>query len=73
MGWKVTATKLFCDIVKEWVTIIVYRDGTTKCGYYERHFGDKGANNAREVQCLKKCTLLNAYKEDVFQRGERAE
>jgi hypothetical protein len=65
MGWKVTATKLFCDIVKQWVTILVYHDGTTKCGYYERH--------PRESQCLERCTVVDAYKEDVFQREARAE
>jgi hypothetical protein len=73
MGWNVTATKLFCNIVKQWVTILVYHDGTTKCGYFERHLADKASNNPREAQCLEKCTLLHAYKEDVFQREARAE
>jgi Zn ribbon nucleic-acid-binding protein len=73
MGWKVTATKLFCDTVKEWVTIMVYHDGTTKCGYYERHFPEEGSTKSREEQCHEKCTILAAYKEDVFQRDEKAE
>lgn len=69
MGWKVTATKLYCDTVKAWVTVMVYHDGSTKCGYYERHFTDK-AGNKGEAQCIKNCTLLDAYKEDVFQRDK---
>lgn len=70
MGWKITATKLFCDTVKDWVTAMVYHDGTTKCGYYERHLAKIGDSNKVEVQCHEKCTLLAAYKEDVFQREE---
>jgi len=69
MGWKITATKLYCDIVKAWVTVMVYHDGSTKCGYYERHFANRGSNKA-EAQCIENCTLLDAYKEDVFQRDE---
>ena len=71
MGWKVTATKLFCEIVNQWVTVMVYHDGTTNCGYYERHLAEEGSRN--NVQCRDKCTLLAAYKEDVFQREQRAE
>ncbi len=72
MGWKVTATKLFCDIVQEWVTVSVYHDGTTKCGYYERHLAEGGGNNKRAIQCREECTILPAYKEDVFQREKIA-
>ncbi|MFW6146893.1 MAG: hypothetical protein ACOC6B_00695 [Thermodesulfobacteriota bacterium] len=73
MGWKATATKLYCDVVHEWVTITVYQDGTTKCGYYERHLAQEGSDNKKAAQCHEKCTLLDAYKEDVFQREEAAE
>lgn len=73
MGWKATATKLFCDTVNEWVTLIVYYNGTTKCGYYERHLAEGESNNKGEAQCHEKCTLLAAYKVDVFQREKRAE
>ena len=37
MDWKITATTLFCDTVKKWVPIMVYKDGRTNCGYYYRH------------------------------------
>lgn len=72
MGWKVTATKLFCDIVEEWVTIIVYHDGTTGCGYYERHLAEDGSND-KAKECCDNCTLIAAYKEDVFQREKIAD
>jgi len=71
MGWKVTATKLFCDIVNEWVTVMVYHDGTTKCGYYERHLAEEGGK--KKGECPDNCALLPAYKEDVFRREERDE
>ncbi|MBW1690225.1 MAG: hypothetical protein JRI71_06735 [Deltaproteobacteria bacterium] len=73
MGWKATSTKLFCDIVNEWVTVTVYYDGTVKCGYYERHLANENSNSKRAAQCHEKCTLLDAYKEDVFHREERAD
>jgi hypothetical protein len=73
MGWKVTATKLFCDIVNEWVTVMVYHDGTAKCGHYERHLAERKGINEGEAQCHERCTLLAAYKADVFEREKIAE
>lgn len=72
MGWKVTATKLFCDTMKEWATIMVYHDGTTKCGYHERHPAKDGSDD-KGKGCADHCTLLAAYKEDVFQREKIAD
>lgn len=71
MAWKVTATKLYCDVVRAWVTVMVYRDGTTKCGYYERYLSKSGSNDPKKV-CGDHCKLLTAYREDVFQREKTA-
>jgi hypothetical protein len=38
MDWKITATTLFCDTVKKWVLIMVYKDGRTNCGYFYTRF-----------------------------------
>lgn len=70
MGWNVTATKLFCDVVKAWVTVMVFCDGTAKCGYCERHSA-KPDNNHKAKQCVDPCMLLDVYREDVFQREKQ--
>jgi hypothetical protein len=72
MAWKVTATKLYCDIVKAWVTVMVYRDGTTKCGYCERYLSKPGSSDQKKL-CDDHCKLLTAYREDVFQREKTAD
>lgn len=32
--WRVTATTIYCDAVDDEVTLLVYRDGSTKCTGY---------------------------------------
>ncbi len=34
--WQVTATTLSCSMVDDYVTIIVYRDWSCKCTWWER-------------------------------------
>jgi len=36
-NWQVTATSLFCDSVDDFVTIIVNKDWTTKCCWYNQN------------------------------------
>lgn len=71
MGWKLTATTLFCKTVKNWVPIIVYNNGRTHCGYYYRH-KVVTTNNNWPSQCHgpNGCSLCESYKEDVFHRSE---
>jgi hypothetical protein len=70
MIWKLTATTLFCDPVKRWVPILVFKDGRTHCGYFFRH-GESLRKNHRVPACEgpQECTLCKAYKEDVFRRN----
>lgn len=68
MDWKVTATKLYCDVEGLWVTIMVYADGNVKCGRRERKVAS--GQNRGQVLCPgdEKCIVMTSYKEDVFQR-----
>ncbi len=69
MDWKITATTLFCELVRKWVPIMVYRDGRTNCGYYYRHQIVIKHNPGRAL-CPgpQGCKLCHAYQEDVFSR-----
>ena len=69
MDWKLTSTTLFCDTVKKWVPIIVYKDGKTHCGYYYRHqVVTKESPGGFSCHGPQGCALCEAYKEDVFSR-----
>lgn len=69
MDWRITATTLFCDQIKKWVLIMVYKDGKTNCGYYYRH-RVVSKENPGNFTCHgpQECPLCKAYKEDVFSR-----
>jgi hypothetical protein len=69
MDWKLTATTLFCEVVKKWVPIIVHKDGKTQCGYYHRHqVVTKEDPSGFPCHGPQGCSLCLAYKEDVFSR-----
>ena len=36
-GWQITATTIKCDSVDDYVTIMVYKDWSTKCVWYGRY------------------------------------
>jgi hypothetical protein len=70
MDWRLTATTLFCETLKRWVPIMVYKDGKTNCGYYYRHqVVTKGSSGLYKCHGPQGCSLCEAYKEDVFRRG----
>ena len=73
MDWIVTATTLFCDVVGDWVTIMVYPDDTVKCNHFARHGPVKRTAKRKESGEIPECTgpdcaLCTGYKEDVFRR-----
>jgi len=35
--WQITATTIKCDMVDEYVTLMVYKDWSTKCVWYSRN------------------------------------
>ncbi len=36
-NWVMTATTIYCDAVDDEVTLIVYKDGTSKCTGYKKY------------------------------------
>jgi len=71
--WRVTMKTFLCDIVEDWATVLVYRDGTVKCTHFMRHGPVKLKNkkSKEEVKLCRgpeNCDLCLAYKEDVFRR-----
>jgi hypothetical protein len=72
MDWKLTATTLFCNTLKRWVPIMVYKDGRINCGYFYRHRAvTKNDSGALPCPGPPGCSLCQAYKEDVFSRVEQ--
>ncbi|MEI9476116.1 MAG: hypothetical protein WCO26_06040 [Deltaproteobacteria bacterium] len=72
MDWRLTAATLFCETIKRWVPIIVYKDGRTHCGYYHRHaIVMKDKRHLSGCHGSEGCDMCRVYKEDVFQRGGR--
>ena len=70
MDWRLTAITLFCETVKRWVPIMVYKDGKTNCGYYYRHqVVTKDSSGLYKCHGPQGCSLCEVYKEDVFRRG----
>ena len=73
MDWLVTATTLYCDVVGDWVTVMVYPDGAVKCNHFNR-YGPvkrkvKGGGSNEIPECNgSDCALCTGYKEDVFRR-----
>ena len=35
--WQITATTIKCDLIDDYVTIMVYKDWSTKCVWYSRN------------------------------------
>lgn len=36
-NWQVTATTIHCELVEDFVTIMVNKDWTTRCAWYKRY------------------------------------
>ena len=61
-GWKVTANTVYCDKVDDDVTIMVYKDWSTKCTGYKKYvesptkealkeLAEKSKKLGRELKC----------------------
>jgi hypothetical protein len=77
VSWKVTATTIYCDAVDDEVTVLVYRDFSTKCtGYLKYLEPDKKTGNllrkksrrlGRQLLCEGlKCSRVIQYKEKLL-------
>ncbi len=50
VNWKVTATTIYCDVVDDEVTLLVYKDGSAKCIAYTKY----GKPDKETLNLLKK-------------------
>lgn len=69
--WKLTATTIFCEDMNDEVTIIVYKDGKTRCTGYDLYTGLKAdANNKKVLNGIEcngpVCHRVAAYKDKLF-------
>ncbi len=84
VDWQVTATTVYCDAVDEDVTLMVYKDGSTKCAGYKK-YGESGGskpakkknrNSGRKLECQGlECSRATQYRDKLFaedaERGHR--
>ncbi|MFC1964463.1 hypothetical protein ACFLWG_00430 [Chloroflexota bacterium] len=77
VNWQVTATTIYCDAVDDEVTLMVFKDGVTKCtGYKKYHepgkeisklFKRKGARLDRKLECEgPECSRVIQYRDKLF-------
>jgi hypothetical protein len=50
VDWQVTATTIYCDAVDDDVTIMVYKDWTTRCTGYEKYSGNLNQETAKMLK-----------------------
>lgn len=76
VDWQVTATTVYCDAVDDEVTILVYRDFSTRCtGFDKYNQPDKETPNRlrkqskkvnRPLECKsQQCQRVTEYKEKL--------
>jgi hypothetical protein len=82
VNWQVTATTIYCDAVDEDVTLMVYKDGSTKCVGYDRYqqrsketrklMEKKSGELNRKLECEgPECQRVIQYRDKLF--AEEAE
>jgi hypothetical protein len=69
--WKLTATTIFCEDMNDEVTIIVYKDGKTRCTGYDLFTKlNADARNKKKLTGIEchgpVCHRVAAYKEKLF-------
>ena len=66
MSWQVTATTVKCDSVGDYTTILVYKDGTTKCTYHNR-YGTAKDNKKKMKNCnIDDCPQIKEFSSWAF-------
>ena len=88
VNWQITAITIYCDAVDDKVTLMVYKDWSTKCSGY-RKYGEpskeilnllkkKSKRLKRRLECVDpECCRVIQYKEKLFaeeaKKGARAD
>jgi hypothetical protein len=75
-NWQITATTIFCDRIKDEVTLMVYKDWTYRCAWYGRYkqkaLNDKKSRfdnkiNAKIQKCGgPDCPYITGYREKLL-------
>jgi len=73
-AWQVTATTIYCEIINDYVTIMVYNDWHSKCTWCEKNkqptgVGHKLSGNmrARVDKCLgPECKYISDYRDKLI-------
>ncbi|HAS04508.1 MAG TPA: hypothetical protein DCR71_01930 [Dehalococcoidia bacterium] len=73
--WQLTATTIFCEDMNDEVTVILYKDGKTRCTGYDffaRMSADPKSKKALSgLKCDGPvCHRVSAYKEKIFSEEE---
>ena len=83
VNWQVTATTIYCDAVDDDITIMVSKDGSTRCVGYKKYaetitketakeLKKRAKKLGRELRCEgPECSRVIAYRDKVF--AEQAE
>ncbi len=67
-NWAITATTIYCDAIDDEVTLIVYKDGKSKCTGYDKYDKpDKGTAKAIKIKSKQlgrqlRCDGLECYR-----------
>jgi len=75
--WQVTATTIRCDMVDDLVTIMVDKDWSTRCVWYNRHKGESLENKRQKFgksirfkieRCTgPECSYVTNYRDKLMQ------
>ena len=76
-SWKITATTIYCDAVDDEVTVLVYKNASTKCTGYQKYLeptrelanllSKKSKQLGRHLACQGlKCPRVTEYQEKIF-------
>ena len=76
-NWQITATTIRCDLVDDFVTVMVEKDWTTKCAWYNRYkqkaLGEKKQKFDKAIKskigkCAgPDCSLAIEYRDSLIQ------
>lgn len=83
VNWQVTATTIYCDAVDDEVTVLVYKDFTTKCTGYSKYtkparetgnrLRKKSKQLGRQLECEgPECYRVTRYRDKLAAEEEKA-
>jgi len=75
VNWQITAKTIYCDSVKDEVTVIVKKDWSIQCtGYNElnKSEGTRSSSGKNKSSCEGlKCSRIARYKESLIQEEKQ--